>query len=91
MAKHYFSGRLGPYLFCDICGQPCYISESRKLSRDTGRGGLIVCPNDRDVIDASTIPYKLPEEKAVPWTRINHTTLTNGAAIIDIETTNIGV
>lgn len=89
--KHYFSGRLGPYLFCDICGQPCYISESMTLSRYTGRGGLIVCPNDRDKIDPSTMPYKLPAEAVIPWARINHTAVTNGTAIIDIETTNIGV
>lgn len=79
-------------VYCDICGQECYASETTKLSVYTGRGGLIVCKNDADKIDPSLLPYKIPTEKNVPWTRINHTDTTNGSEPIDPETsTQLGV
>lgn len=82
-------GRLGDWvLFCDICGQKCYASESTKLSTYTGRGGLIVCPNDRDKIDYGSMPYTIRAESPIPFTRINHTNTTNGADVIDYENTD---
>lgn len=75
------------YVFCMICGQRCLASEATRLSADTGRGGLIVCPNDVDSIDYSVRSYHIPVEKAVPFTRINHTNLTNGTAVLNTETT----
>lgn len=91
MSKYYFSGRLGRYIYCDICGQPCYANEAVRLKQETGRGGLIVCPKDADHTDPGLIPYTVTTEKPVPWTRINHTTTTNGTAVIDYETsTSLG-
>jgi len=86
MGNKYFAGNKGQYLFCDICGQACYIWEATKLGPETGRGGLIVCRNDADNIDHGLIPYKVTEDKSVSFTRINHTNISNGTAPIDIET-----
>lgn len=94
MSDRFNNGRakLGDWVvFCDICGQKCYASEASKLSTYTGRGGLIVCPNDVDKIDYGLVPYRISPEKNIPWTRINHTNVTNGTAVINYETaTNLG-
>ena len=87
MSNKYFSGRKGNYLFCDICGKPCYAYEAVKLKPETGRGGLIVCPDDADTIDYGLIPYAPVPEKPVDWTRINHQNTINGASVIDYDTT----
>ena len=92
MSNKYFAGNKGQYVFCDICGQACYAFEAKRLTTETGRPGLIVCPNDRDAIDPGLIAYTIPAEKAVPWTRINHTDVSNGTAPLDYEsTTSLGV
>jgi hypothetical protein len=79
-------------LFCDICGQKCFASEAFKLSEFTGRGGLIVCRKDKDKIDYGLIPYTVSLEKTIPYTRINHTNVANGAPVIDADTsTELGV
>lgn len=79
-------GRVGDWvLFCDICGQKCYASESSKLSTYTGRGGLIVCKNDVDKVDYGLVPYNTSPEKNVPWTRINHTATENSSPVFDYE------
>jgi len=78
--------RLGDWVvFCDLCGQKCYASEASKLSTYTGRGGLIVCPNDVDKIDYGLIPYKTPTSKSVPWTRPGDTDVSNGTNPINPE------
>lgn len=87
MSNKYFSGKKGHYIFCDVCGQACYEWEATKLKPETGRGGLVVCPNDVDKIDPGLIPYTLPSEKRVDLARINHTNTTNGTAVIEYETT----
>lgn len=79
-------GRLGDWVvFCDICGQKCYASETTKLEMYTGRGGLIVCAKDADKIDYGLVPYKVPVERPIPWTRINHTDTSDGSPIYDLE------
>ncbi len=88
MSNKYFSGRLAHYFFCDICGQACYDFNAIKLKSETGKGGLIVCPNDADNIDFGLIPYTLPNERVVKWARINHTDITNGTEPEDIETSS---
>lgn len=86
MSDRFSPGRLGDWVvFCDICGQKCYASEATKLSTYTGRGGLIVCPKDVDKIDYGLIPYRIPTEKNVPWTRINFTNVENGSPIYNLE------
>ena len=87
MSNKYFAGNKGRYIFCDICGQPCYAHEAIRLEANTGRPGLIVCPRDADGADPGLIPFAVPAEKGVPWTRINHTDVANGAAVLDLETT----
>ena len=92
MSNKYFSGRKGHYIFCDICGQACYAWEATKLKSETGRGGLIVCPNDADNIDFGLIPFVATAEQPVKWTRINHQNVTNGTAVENTETsTQLGV
>lgn len=92
MANKYFAGDKAQYIFCDICGQACYAFEATKLSSATGRPGLIVCPNDADAIDPGLMAYTVPAEKPVPFTRINHTNLDNGSAVINYESsTALGV
>lgn len=89
--RKYFSGNQGQYLFCDICGQACYVFEATKLAANTGRGGLYVCPSDKDNIDFGLVPYTITSEHPVPYVRINHTNLTNGTAVLDYETaTSLG-
>lgn len=78
-------------VFCDICGQKCFASETTKLATNTGRGGLIVCKNDVDTIDYGIVPYTIQIEKPIPWARPGDTDTTNGAAVINYETaTNLG-
>lgn len=92
MADRFNDGRshLGDWVvFCDICGQKCYASEASKLAAYTGRGGLIVCPNDVDKIDYGLVPYKTPPERSIPWTRINHTNVVNGSPIFDLEAATV--
>jgi hypothetical protein len=93
MSDRFSPGRLGDWVvFCDICGQKCYASETSKLSTYTGRGGLIVCKNDKDKIDYGLVPYNVPAEKNIPWTRINHTNTSNGSEPINPEiSTELGV
>lgn len=93
MTDRFSPGRLGDWvLYCDICGQKCYASESFRLSEFTGRGGLIVCKHDKDKIDKGLIPYSAPKEKSIPYTRINLQVASNGAAVIDADTsTELGV
>lgn len=88
MSNKYFTGRKGHYIFCDICGQATYDYEVTRLSSQTGRGGLLVCPRDADVIDHGLIPYAVPVEQSVRLVRINHTNITNGEAPIDYDNTN---
>lgn len=86
MVDRFSPGRLGDWvIFCDICGQKCYASEATKLTTYTGRGGLIVCPHDVDVIDYGIVPYKTPTERNIPWTRINHTDVSISAPVSDLE------
>lgn len=77
------------YIYCDICGQPCYISEATKLSQYTGRPGLLVCPRDADKIDFGLIPYTPTTEKSPKWVKVNHQNVTNGAEPYDIETLGV--
>ncbi len=89
MSNKYFSGKQGHYIFCDICGQACYSADAVKLSPLTGRGGLIVCPADADKIDYGLVPYTPQVEQNVPWVRINHTDITDGALPRDVETLGV--
>lgn len=92
MSNKYFAGNKGQYIFCDICAQACYAWEAIRLSSATGRPGLIVCPNDADAVDPGLMAYTVPAEKGVPWTRINHTNVDNGASPLNYDTaTNLGV
>jgi len=77
MKKNSFreSKRVGDYvLFCDICGQKMWYSQSKVLEPETGKGGLVVCPMDRDAIDYGLVPYKVAPEAIVPIARSNHYT-----------------
>ena len=73
------------YIYCDICGQRWLASETTELTLYTGRGGLIVCPNDVDKIDYGLVPYKPRTEENVPWTRINHTNTTDSSPKLNQE------
>lgn len=86
MSNKYFAGNKGRYVFCDICGQACYAFEANRLTLETGRPGLIVCPNDDDCADPGLIAYTVPAEKPVQWTRINHQNIDNGTAPLNYET-----
>lgn len=92
MTDRFSPARKGDWvLFCDICGQKCYASESTKLSTYTGRGGLIVCKNDLDKVDYGLVPYKPRTERPIPYTRINNTNTDDASAPLDLETaTDIG-
>ncbi len=69
----YTAGRLNDFIiFCDICAQPCWYSESIKLGVYTGRGGARVCRKDADAIDYGLVPYKIPAEKPIPEARVNN-------------------
>lgn len=64
---------LGDWIIdCDICGTPCWYSEATLLTVETGEGGCLVCPRDRDAIDPGLIPYKIRGERPVDTTRINN-------------------
>lgn len=85
MSNKYFSGRDGRYIYCDLCGQACYVHQIVKLSPETGRGGLLVCQNDADNIDFGLVPFVIPNEQPIRVARINHTNITNGTAPLDVE------
>jgi hypothetical protein len=92
MSDRFNPGRLGDWVvFCDICGQKCYASETTKLSTYTGQGNAIVCKYDVDAIDYGLVPFIIPVEKPVPWTRSGDLDVPNEADPINYETaTNIG-
>ncbi len=73
------------YIYCDICGQRSYASQSTKLSTYTGHGGAIVCKHDVDKIDYGLIPYTPRKENIVPYVRINHTDTSDGSPFVDLE------
>jgi hypothetical protein len=74
----YDPSRLGDHIiYCDICGMPTWYSESKVLEVYTGKGGLLVCPDDADVIDYGLVPYTIPPESIVETTRINETFATS--------------
>lgn len=86
MTRRFNPGRLGDWIvFCDICGQKYYASETTKLSTYTGRGELIVCKKDADKLDYGLVPYKPPAEQNIPWVRINHTNTANATPLVDLE------
>lgn len=92
VSNKYFSGRKGPYVYCEICGQATYLWEATKLSAETGRGGLVVCRNDADKLDFGLMPYVASTESKVPFSRPNHTNVNNGSTPINPETsTRLGV
>lgn len=74
------------YVYCDVCGQRFYASDTTKLSTYTGRGGLVVCHNDIDKIDSGLVPFKPRKESSLPWSRSGFTDTDNGAPIVDTET-----
>ena len=87
MGDRFNPGRLGDWvMFCDICGQKCYSTESHKLSVHTGRGEAIVCKHDVDKIDYGLIPYVPRREKNVPWARIGDDNTDNASPLINPET-----
>lgn len=73
------------YVYCDICGQRRYASQTTKLSQYTGHGNSIVCRHDIDNIDYGLVPFTPRIEKTIPVTRINHTNTDDGTALIDLE------
>ncbi len=73
------------YIYCDICGQRSYASDTTKLSHYTGHGGLIVCKHDVDKVDYGLVPYTPRREQNVPTLRINHINTTIGSPYVDIE------
>lgn len=77
------------YVYCDICGQRKYASETTKLSTYTGRGGLVVCNHDVDKIDYGLVPYRPHVERNPSWTRINHTDTEDGAPLVNPETQSL--
>lgn len=82
--------RLGDwYIYCDICGQRHFASETYKLSQYTGRGGLIVCRHDADKVDYGLVPFTPKREQNPAQVRINHTNTDNAAPIVDLETMTI--
>lgn len=87
MSNKYFNGRQGHYIFCDICGQATYDWDVTRLKSESGRPGLLVCKNDADTTDYGLIPYTLPQEQSVKWSRINHQNVTNGSDVLDYDTT----
>lgn len=69
----YSSSRLSDHIvFCHICGQPCWYSESIRLDQYTGRGGLLVCKRDADKIDYSLVPFKVPPERPAEEVAVNN-------------------
>jgi len=89
VSNKYFAGNKGRYVFCDICGQACYAAEATELKKYTGRGGLIVCPNDIDSVDFGLIPYTIGPEKKVEWTRvINILDVPDSTPPLDYDNTN---
>lgn len=73
------------FVYCDICGQRTYASESTKLSMRTGRGGLIACKHDVDATDYGIIPFAPRRERNVSFLRINHTNTESSSPIVDPE------
>lgn len=72
------SNRLSDWIIhCDICGKPTWYSDSVTLEPETGKGGLLVCPDDRDIIDYGLVPYEIPTESQVTTTRIDNTIYTS--------------
>ena len=88
MSTKYFTGRKGHYIFCDICGQACYDFEATLLKLETGRGGLLVCPKDADIVDFGLIPYTPRTEHPIPWMRGGDQDVTNAASVLNYETTH---
>jgi len=79
--------RVGDYIiYCQQCAMPCWASVSQTLSKDTGKGGLIVCPTCVDAVDPGLIPYKIGPEKSLPKTSINQQNITDGSTIPDFTT-----
>ena len=77
------------YIYCDICGQRSYASESTKLSQYTGKGGLVVCRHDVDKIDYGLVPYRSRTERNVDFVRINHTSVLDASPIFNYETDTV--
>lgn len=64
----YNPDRLDDYvIFCQICGKPCWYSESTILPPETGKGGYIVCPEDIDQISYDLIPWIVRPEEPIPY------------------------
>lgn len=78
------------YVFCDICGNRCLASETKKLSNYSGRGGLIVCKKDYDEIDYGLMPFKPRVEKPISFSRLNHTNRSNDYPVYDLESNVVG-
>lgn len=73
------------YVYCDICGQRVYASQTTKLATYTGKGGLIVCRHDVDNIDYGLMPFTPRKEQIAQNVRLNHTNTDNAAPMTDTE------
>lgn len=59
-------------LYDDITGWAVYSSEVTKLNPDTSLGGLMTKWSSLYRTDWGALPYKLPTEENIPYTRIQH-------------------
>jgi hypothetical protein len=71
---------------CSECGMPCWASQSRELSKETGKGGQIVCPNCVFAVDPGLIPYKVPAEKSPKIVQKQTEDTTSTRNIVDSST-----
>lgn len=71
---------------CDICGATCWFSQSTVLDKNTGKGGLRVCPDDKDATDYGLVPYKVRPERPVPDVRQHQTDTTTTDTAPDFTT-----
>jgi len=91
MSKNTYTDRvkIGDYkVQCHICGMTCWYSDASFLDVSTGRGGLLVCPVDKDKIVYGLIPYKLSPEKPIPYANYDSSVPANLVDIIDLQTTD---
>lgn len=70
------SGKKAPLddwiFWCDICGLMEFASKGIRLDTYSGHGGAMVCCRCNDSTDWYEVPYQIPAEQPIPWSRPNY-------------------
>jgi hypothetical protein len=78
--------KVGDYqIYCMVCGQVCWYSQSVVLGPYTGHEGQVVCPNHAYEPQYGLQPFVVEPEEAIPYAQPNQITYTQESTVTDFN------